>query len=455
MAKVLVIEDDETRVCETIRRSLPRDGFLVDGISWKSLAMESVRERRVDLIVIVAGADATRLVEFFEWERQHRDGAPTIAVLQDETDANVLHACCEATDDFVLGPLRPAELSQRIVRVIGNDARRERRGARARLDDALRPRQLVGNDPSFVEEIEKIPRAARTDSEVLITGETGTGKELCARAIHNLSARRDFPLICVDCGTLPDQLFENEMFGHERGAFTDAHRAQKGLVAAADRGTLFLDEIDSLTLSAQAKLLRFLQDRTHKPLGGEAYCHADARIVVATNCDLERAVADGRFRRDLFFRINVLRLHMIPLRERRGDVDLLAGHFLALCCAEQRCDGKVLASSSLRLLRSLEWPGNARELYNVIRRAVVFAEGRTILPSDILTSRSPARVGGDRLSFREARGNAMTAFEQTYVKELLRRHAGNITRAASAAGKDRREFGRLVKRHRIDPLALR
>ena len=455
MATVLVIEDEETLVSQAIRRALPRSGFHVERASWKTFAGEAPRRHRVDLTVIVAGVDATRFMAFVDSLRQGHAGPPTLAVLQEEPDPNVLAVCCEATDDFVLGPLRPAEICQRIVRVMGDNGRAQRYEARKLVNEEIGLAELVGNDPSFVDEVEKIPRVARTDTEVLITGETGTGKELCARAIHNLSSRRDFAFIPVDCGTLPNQLFENEMFGHERGAFTDAHRAQKGLVAAAHRGTLFLDEIDSLSLAAQAKLLRFLQDRTHKPLGGETFAHADARIVAATNCDLERAVEEGQFRRDLFFRINVLRLHMIPLRERPSDVVPLAEHFLARCCAELGCIRKVLTPSSLGLLRSLEWPGNVRELYNVIRRAVVFAEGHAISPSDIMPLRRPDLASGDRPSFREARAHAMAQFEQKYVTKLLRRHAGNITRAASAAGKDRREFGRLVKRHRIDPLDLR
>jgi len=312
--------------------------------------------------------------------------------------------------------------------------------------------QLVGTDENFLREIAKIPLAARSDAEVLITGETGTGKELCARAIHQLSRRRSFPFVCVDCGALPDSLLDNEMFGHQRGAFTDAHRAQMGLVAISEGGTLFLDEIDSLSLCAQAKLLRFLEDQTYKPLGAEKFVRANVRIVTASNRNLDCAVKKKVFRRDLFFRINVLRIHMIPLRERSGDIAALAQHFLTLSCAEMGSARKVLASSTLHLLECLDWPGNVRELYNVIRCAVVFSEGSQILPGHIASAGGP-QPGAipPSLCFREARTEALIAFEQRYAKAMLRKHDGNITRAAREAGKDRRAFGRLVKRHNIDP----
>jgi DNA-binding NtrC family response regulator len=246
-------------------------------------------------------------------------------------------------------------------------------------------------------------------------------------------------------------LFENEMFGHERGAFTDAHRAQKGLVAIAEGGTLFLDEIDSLSLRAQGKLLRFLQDRTYKPLGAEKFIRANIRIVAASNRDLDHEVETQAFRRDLFFRVNVLRLHMIPLRERPGDIAPLAKHFLSLACAEIGSARKVLAPSALSLLECSDWPGNVRELCNIIRRAVVYSEGRLILPAHIAPGLKPAATSDlfTTASFNQARAEALNAFERRYAEALLRKHNGNITHAAREAGKDRRAFGRLVKRHNL------
>jgi DNA-binding NtrC family response regulator len=244
------------------------------------------------------------------------------------------------------------------------------------------------------------------------------------------------------------------MFGHERGAFTDAHRPQKGLVAVAEEGTLFLDEIDSLSLAAQAKLLRLLQDHTYKPLGAERFSRANVRIVAATNKDLEQCVSAGAFRRDLFFRINVLQIHMIPLRERRADIPVLAEHFLAMCCADMGCRRKSFASSSLQLLSALEWTGNVRELYNLIRRAVVFCEGSQVLPTHLSSQHELPAAAQVPANFRVARALALNAFERRYVEDMLRRHHGNVTRAAAEAGKDRRVFGRLIKRLQIDRARL-
>jgi DNA-binding NtrC family response regulator len=285
---------------------------------------------------------------------------------------------------------------------------------------------------------------------VLITGETGTGKEQCARAIHHVSRRRDHPFLPVDCAALPDHLFENEIFGHSRGAFTDAHRDQKGLIGLAEGGTLFLDEIDSLSLPAQAKLLRFLQERTYRPLGGDRFLHADVNVVAATNGDLEQLVHRQAFRSDLFFRLNVLRLHLVPLRERRRDIPLLARHFLSVLCSESGSGTKTLAASTLERLSGMDWPGNVRELANVILRAFVFAKGAQILPAHIQAPATAESASRSPECFRAARVRAIESFEMEYVRETLRRHKGNITQAARQAGKDRRAFGRLVKRYHID-----
>src|ERR1051325_5765417 len=232
----------------------------------------------------------------------------------------------------------------------------------------------VGRAPGFVRTMARIPAVARSGSPVLITGETGTGKELCARAIHHLGRRRDFPFIPVDCGAVPDHLFENELFGHTRGAFTDAHGDQKGLVAMADRGTLFLDEVDALPLTAQAKLLRFLQERTFKPLGADRFQRADVNVLAATNRCLESLVREKRFRADLYFRLNVLTMHMEPLRQRREDIGLLSQHFADAICAEQALPRVVVTPAAIRRLMYYDWPGNVRELHNVVQRAVVCAD---------------------------------------------------------------------------------
>jgi DNA-binding NtrC family response regulator len=355
----------------------------------------------------------------------------------------------QASDDFLLSPIRAHELHQRLGRMAGF-AGDEPVDVRERLLTEFGMTQLVGRDPAFVAAVRQLPRFAAVNAPVLITGETGTGKELCARAIHFFSSRRDRPFVGVDCAVLPDHLFENELFGHARGAYTDAHRDQRGLVAMAEGGTLFLDEIDALSTAAQGKLLRFLEERTFRPLGADRFQAADVRVLVATNKDLEAAVRHGQFRGDLFYRLNVLRVHLPPLRERRADIELLAMHFLA----EHRTPGtgvpRTFTPAALRMLAYHEWPGNVRELANVIHRAVVTCEGSQVLPCHVTLPVPPEWSRSAPKQFRAARAAAVAAFEREYVKELLRQHDGNVTRAAHAASKDRRAFGRLIKKHGVD-----
>ena len=232
-------------------------------------------------------------------------------------------------------PVRKAELRRRVLRLLDAEPP-EVEAVATRLLREIGLAQLVGRDPAFLRVVESIGRIASSDAPVLITGETGTGKELCAHAIHHLSRRRSGSLIVADCSVIPDRLFENEMFGHERGAFTDARESRKGLVAMADGGTLLLDEIDSLSSAAQSKLLRLLQERVYRPLGSERFCSADVHVIAATNEDLEACVRAHRFRSDLFFRLNVLPLRLPPLRERREDIPMLAQHFLAAVAPSAR-----------------------------------------------------------------------------------------------------------------------
>jgi two-component system response regulator GlrR len=455
VASLLLIDDSTNALGELFSQPpLDTERWTVERIRWSTFDFEAYNRHPAEIIVATALPTQERVFEFFDWLRTHPTGSVTIFAIPPDVDAQFLQRCFDTADDFTLFPIRPEELRYRIARILRPD-RGDAASVRERLSAEHSLSHLVGSHPAFVREVARIPTAARSECEVLITGETGTGKELCARAIHQLSRRSGLPFVCADCAALPDQLFENEMFGHERGAFTDAHRAQKGLVAVAGEGTLFLDEIDSLSPTSQAKLLRLLQDRTYKPLGAERFSRANVRIVAATNKDLQGLVDAGAFRRDLFFRINVLRIHMMPLRERADDVPALAEHLLALCCTEMRCARKTLAPSSSQLLRSMEWPGNVRELYNTIRRAVVFCDGRQILPAHLQPDREGPPDALDSVKFRPAKAMAMRSFERRYVEDMLRRHQGNITRAALEAGKDRRVFGRMVKRLEIDRSALR
>lgn len=404
---------------------------------WRSFS-SSGSGPPADLLLLMGVPDPGAALGCLRELGNRRGTSIVIAVLPGELGASELAIASELADEFILWPQRPAVVRERIVRLCPWTEAQE---AYENLTAELGRANLVGEDPCFLRMAAMIQPSARTPLPVLITGETGTGKELIARAIHFMSARRNGPFIPVDCGGIPEHLFENELFGHVRGAYTDAHTEQRGLAGMADHGTLFLDEVDSLGLGSQVKLLRFLQERQYKPLGSERYVCADAKIVAATNRDLRPLVAEGRFRQDLHFRLDVLRLDLPPLRERREDIPRLARHFLELYSpAGAR---KTIAPSAMAGLMSYHWPGNIRQLLNVVQRAIVYSQGRQIGPGDIELPRDapPPR------DFQHARRETIQGFEREYVEKLLRRHAGNVTQAAREAGKERRAFGKLVKKY--------
>ncbi|HEY43900.1 MAG TPA: sigma-54-dependent Fis family transcriptional regulator, partial [Anaerolineae bacterium] len=309
-------------------------------------------------------------------------------------------------------------------------------------------KQLVGESPVFVTVINKIPAIARCDATTLISGETGTGKELCARAIHYLSPRMGKPFVPVDCGAIPTELMENELFGHVRGAFTGASLSQGGVIQEAEGGTLFLDDIDALPLSAQVKLLRLLQEKEYRRLGSPKVRQADVRIISATNRELDEEVRREKFRQDLYYRLNIIPLMLPALRERREDIPLLARHFLGKYAAKFNKRVTGLCSEAMQILVLYEWPGNVRELEYVVERAVVLTEHAVIPGADIdLPSRRAIRP---RKSFKEEKAEAIAQFERSYLEGLLVAHQGNISRAARTAQKNRRAFWQLIRKHQID-----
>jgi len=423
--------------------------FSMEQVSWRDLIPERLPHSKAQLILAVATSALAPAVQFFSWLRTHPVAKPTLAILPRDAEEDALRTTAEAVDDFLIWPAQPQELGFRLLRILG-PAPADIESVRSQLSQEFGMAQIAGGDAGFIKAIEKIPLIAATDAQVLITGETGVGKELCARAIHHLSPREARPFIPMDCAALPDSLMENELFGHCRGAFTGADTKQTGLVALAEGGTLFLDEVDSLSLQAQAKLLRLLQDRTYRPLGAEQFCQSNARVIAATNRDLDTLQRNGEFRQDLFYRLDVLHLHVPPLRERRSDIAFLARRYLWSLSGAPNQPRKRLSPAALWQLESYDWPGNVRELFNVLQRAAVFSVGPEIGPGDINLQQPQKKSAEPPASFRNARAHAIERFEKAYIIELLRRQGGNITRAAMEAGKDRRAFGRLVSKYQID-----
>jgi DNA-binding NtrC family response regulator len=311
--------------------------------------------------------------------------------------------------------------------------------------------KLVGEAPAFLAALAQLPAAAACDATVLVEGETGTGKDLVARAIHYLSPRAPFPFVAVNCGSLADTLLEDELFGHERGAFTDAQARRPGLIAQADRGTLLLDEVGTLTLRAQIALLRVLQDKTFRALGASHEQQADVRFVAATNVPLRTLVQSGTLRADLYYRLCVFSIRLPPLRERREDIPALAAHLIAKH-ASRGSAVPTLSEAALAALFTFDWPGNVRELENAIirgvqvcRRGVIEAEDLGLGP----IAAEPTPPTGR--SFKVLKRQLIERFEQDYLRHLIAEHGGNVSRAAAAAGKDRRDLGKLLRKYGIQP----
>ena len=308
---------------------------------------------------------------------------------------------------------------------------------------------MIGDSLGYRRFLEQVRRIARADAPVLIEGETGSGKELAARAVHYLSRRRERRFVAVNCGAIPDTLIESELFGHARGAFTDAKQAQAGVIAHAEGGTLFLDEIDALSAHGQVAMLRFLQDQRYRPLGRTSERSSDARIIAASNRPLQAVVEQGAFRSDLLYRLDILNLQVPPLRERNDDIAALARHFLSLFCARYGLQAKRLHPATVEWMSRHAWPGNVRELENLVHRLVLLSDGDDIhyTGEAAVADPSPETCPAN---FQCAKARAIEAFERAYLSWVMTETRGNVTAAARLASKERRALGKLLKKHGID-----
>jgi DNA-binding NtrC family response regulator len=367
-------------------------------------------------------------------------------------DEDLLRCCV----DFLGWPCHQGELALRLQRAFGDAQSQSEDLDETVLLDEFVNLNMLGESPAFVEALKLIKRFARSDAPVLLEGETGTGKEIAARAIHYLGARRDYPFVAVNCGAIPDNLIENELFGHEQGAFTDARERRLGIVAQARGGTLFLDEIDALSTKAQITLLRFLEHQEFRPLGSKRACKTDVRIISATNAGLDPLALKGLFRQDLLFRLRVLFLQLPPLRERGTDIALLAEHFIRQYNVRYRLPPKSLHPDTVEWLMCRSWRGNVRELENLLHREFLLTDGPVVHVSQPgLQSNDPCTCldHGERFfqnqSFKQAKAKAVAVFERRYLSWLMAETGGNISLAARQAGKDRSAFRRLLHKYGI------
>jgi DNA-binding NtrC family response regulator len=452
MARVLIV-DDEPGVQESLRMLL-KDECEVATASTVDLALEEVAANPPDLIlldIVMPGRSGLELLA----ELTERGKLPPVIVLSaTKTVATAVEAMKLGAADYVTKPFEADALRLKVRRLL---ERSELEREVARLRDEVRGRtrlgRMIGRSDRMQEVFRTVERVAQARASVLITGESGTGKELVARALHELGPRRTGPFVAINCAAIPEGLIEAELFGHERGAFTDARERRLGRFETASGGTLFLDEIGELSARVQVKLLRVLQERTIERLGATTPIEVDVRVVAATNRNLEQEVAAGRFRSDLYFRIHVVPIALPPLRERREDVRLLVEDFLARASQEAGRAAMRVDPAALAALERYSWPGNVRELENVIERAVALAEGEVIrledLPPEIARVE---RMGGLRDEVQSGElglEQAVARFETDLLLEALERAGWNQTRAAEALSITRR-----VLKTKMDKLGL-
>lgn len=376
---------------------------------------------------------------------------------------NVSSCLLAEVSDFILAPVYEMELKHRLESLTMSGERTHTDSVYVDptcnpLADTFVALNIVGESPVFMRTLQTVRKVARCYAPVLICGETGTGKELVARAIHYLSQRCNGPFIPVNCGAFNDELILSELFGHEKGAFTGAHQSHIGLIEQAHMGTLFLDEVDSLSQKTQVALLRFLQEQEYRPLGSKTFKKSDVRIVAATNTDLKNLIKQDRFREDLYYRLDILSMHLPPLRKRQGDIRILAESFLEKLGHTYHQPVKILHPDMLQWMEEYEWPGNIRELENYIHRIYVLTDEQLINypPKAFIdaTNTVGEGVASPPVYFQHAFGvekeKVMESFAKDYLSHVLKQASGNISRAAKKAGKERRTFARLLKRYGID-----
>ncbi len=416
-----------------------------DPLNYAERAMpELISRAKPSVIFLISPWNVLKLAKsFFSSMRRESPEPPVVVVSDAQAPDEMFEMIKLGAADFIIPPLTPTGILPRLWRLLEQTCWGETLAHKLR-EKFCGTKMLIGESQAFLEVVKKIPIIAPSDVTVLISGETGTGKEVCARSIHNLSQRANRGFVAVNCGSLPIDLVESELFGHERGAFTGAVSSKIGMIQEAEGGTLFLDELDSLPLLAQVKLLRFLQEKEYRPVGSTKTRQADVRVIAATNVNIETAVQTGKIRQDLYYRLNMVPIALPPLRERREDISLLAANFLAQSAQKYRKHVNGFSPDALLKLCLYDWPGNVRELESVIGRAVTFAQQPVIHSQDIYLPNPVPK------SFQEMKDETVKQFERTYIQSLLLVHQGNITKAAEAAQKNRRAFFELIRKLGID-----
>jgi DNA-binding NtrC family response regulator len=451
-ANVLVV-DDEAVVREGIRRIFANSEFHVESCASGNLAIDMLQQADFDVVITDLKMPGMSGLEVLKTIKILQPDVPVIIITGYSTVDNAVEVMKSGAFDYIAKPFTPEQLTEKLQRALDQKT--------VLLDTLYLKNQgfemFVGDSKEMQKVYRRILQVAPSDSTVLITGESGTGKELVARAIHKNSPRKEQALVVVDCTSLAENLLESELFGHVKGSFTGAVVTKTGLFKVADGGTLFLDEVANISLTTQAKLLRVLQSRKVTPVGGTQPLPIDIRLVAATNRNLRSMVAEGTFREDLFFRLNIIPIELPPLRDRKSDIPLLIGHFVKKFSEEVGKEIRGLSPDAMALLTDYRFSGNVRELENIIERAVVLAQGDLIQQEDLeLDAASEDRgapyayvpQSADELkeTKRQVRERAVEPIEKAFVLDALRRNNWNVTRAAEETGMLRPNFQALMKK---------
>ncbi len=460
-ASILVV-DDEAIVCKSCKAILSQEGCDVEAACSSPEALRKMDARRFDMVITdlrMPGVDGMALLKAV---KRKSPSTKVMVITGHSTVRSAVEAVKSGAVDYIEKPFTPDELTRAVKEGLENGSRggdvvrsAGQPGQRRRFGD------ILGGCRRMSAVYEVIEKVAPTDSTVLIHGESGTGKELVAKAIHRNSLRSKEQFVSIDCTALTESLLESELFGHVKGSFTGAIVSKPGLFEVANGGTLFLDEIGNVSLATQTKLLRVLQEREFKPVGGTQIKSTDIRLITATNKNLEAMIAEGAFREELFYRLNVVPIFLPPLRKRKEDIPMLVDHFLSKYSERHGGKERTISTEAMELLTEYDWPGNVRELENIIERSVVMTEGSTISPQHLPVAIQRKRSGAGIVVPRTARElrevkkrlrqNAVREVEKAFVVDALRRNQGNVSRAAREIGMQRPNLHALLRKHGVTP----
>ena len=440
-AKILIV-DDELIMRESLAGWLERDGHEVEKAASGEEALKILKESRFDILLVDIKMEGMSGLDVLKQVKETDPDVEIVMITAYGSIATAIEAMRNGAYDYLLKPFEPDELGILIEKIIEHQAQiRENIFLRQQYKDRTRFESMIGQSRAMQEVFDLIGDIAPVDSTVLITGETGTGKELAAKAIHTNSPRSDGPFVSVNCGGIPEHLMESELFGHQKGAFTDAKTTKKGRLELAHGGTLFLDEIGEISMRMQIDLLRVLEDHIFYRVGGTQPIEMDFRVVAATNKNLEEAIKEGTFREDLYYRLNVISLRMPSLSERKEDIPLLAEHFLHRFSQETNKAVDLISRETMDEMMLYEWPGNVRELENAIERAVVVSKGRKLIPEDLPIFRPEYLT--------PPLDNTLLEVEKAHVSRILKENQWNVAKSAKILGIDRSTLYNKIKRHNI------